>query len=204
MMRYRYTPVCKCSGCCPLLTARGSRRSMSLPAARAGGSEPSCSVLSAGAVNSAALLLRSGNIANSSGVIGRYFMNPQQHCPACRRSTPLQRTAPTSSCIGSAQTSLRTDAWLPRRAMCSGRPDIRMCSPMRSTAARRRISAAPCAWAPIRRPRCFLPHARSRQPVRGGCSLPADLGGGKSVADHRCPGAARCRPYRPVGIPRMR
>ena len=32
-------------------------------------------VLSAGAVNSAALLLRSGNIANSSGVVGRYFMN---------------------------------------------------------------------------------------------------------------------------------
>ena len=32
-------------------------------------------MLSAGAVNSAALLLRSGNIANSSGVVGRYFMN---------------------------------------------------------------------------------------------------------------------------------
>ena len=32
-------------------------------------------VLSAGAVNSAALLLRSGNIANTSGVVGRYFMN---------------------------------------------------------------------------------------------------------------------------------
>ncbi len=32
-------------------------------------------VLSAGAVNSAALLLRSGHIANSSGVVGRYFMN---------------------------------------------------------------------------------------------------------------------------------
>jgi hypothetical protein len=42
------------------------------------------------------------------------------------------------------------------------------------------------------------------QLVRGGCSLPADLGGGKSFADHRCPGAARCRPYRPAGIPRMR
>jgi choline dehydrogenase-like flavoprotein len=32
-------------------------------------------VLSAGAVNSAVLLLRSGNIANRSGVVGRYFMN---------------------------------------------------------------------------------------------------------------------------------
>jgi choline dehydrogenase-like flavoprotein len=32
-------------------------------------------VLSAGAVNSAALLLRSGNTANSSGVVGCYFMN---------------------------------------------------------------------------------------------------------------------------------
>ncbi|HET9017988.1 MAG TPA: GMC family oxidoreductase [Acetobacteraceae bacterium] len=32
-------------------------------------------VLSAGAVNSAALLLRSGGIANRSGVVGRYFMN---------------------------------------------------------------------------------------------------------------------------------
>ena len=32
-------------------------------------------VLSAGAVNLAALLLRSDNIANSSGVVGRYFMN---------------------------------------------------------------------------------------------------------------------------------
>jgi hypothetical protein len=31
---------------------------------------------------------------------------------------------PTSSCIGSAQTRLRTDAWLPRRAMCSGRQAI--------------------------------------------------------------------------------
>ena len=48
---------------------------MSLPAASAGGSGPELFVLSAGAVNSAALLLRSGNIANSSGVVGRYFMN---------------------------------------------------------------------------------------------------------------------------------
>ncbi len=32
-------------------------------------------VLAAGAVNSAALLLRSGGIANRSGVVGRYFMN---------------------------------------------------------------------------------------------------------------------------------
>jgi choline dehydrogenase-like flavoprotein len=32
-------------------------------------------VLAAGAVNSAALLLRSGDIANRSGVVGRYFMN---------------------------------------------------------------------------------------------------------------------------------
>ena len=32
-------------------------------------------VLSAGAVNSAALLLRSGAVANRSGVVGRYFMN---------------------------------------------------------------------------------------------------------------------------------
>ena len=32
-------------------------------------------VLSAGAVNSAALLLRSGDVANRSGVVGRYFMN---------------------------------------------------------------------------------------------------------------------------------
>jgi choline dehydrogenase-like flavoprotein len=32
-------------------------------------------VVAAGAVNSAALLLRSGNVANRSGVVGRYFMN---------------------------------------------------------------------------------------------------------------------------------
>ena len=32
-------------------------------------------ILSAGAVNSAALLLRSGDVANRSGVVGRYFMN---------------------------------------------------------------------------------------------------------------------------------
>ena len=32
-------------------------------------------VLAAGAVNSAALLLRSGDVANRSGVVGRYFMN---------------------------------------------------------------------------------------------------------------------------------
>ncbi|HXA26719.1 MAG TPA: GMC family oxidoreductase N-terminal domain-containing protein, partial [Acetobacteraceae bacterium] len=47
-------------------------------------------VLSAGAVNSAALLLRSGNIANSSGVVGRYFMNHNSTALLCRRSTPLQ------------------------------------------------------------------------------------------------------------------
>ena len=50
-------------------------------------------VLSAGAVNSAALLLRSGGVANRSGVVGRYFMN--HNCTAMLAVDP--RVATTRS-----------------------------------------------------------------------------------------------------------
>jgi len=46
-------------------------------------------VLSAGAVNSAALLLRSGGVANRSGVVGRYFMN--HNCTAMLAVDPRRR-----------------------------------------------------------------------------------------------------------------
>ncbi len=45
-------------------------------------------VLSAGAVNSAALLLGSGGVANTSGVVGRYFMN--HNCTAMLAIDPRQ------------------------------------------------------------------------------------------------------------------
>jgi choline dehydrogenase-like flavoprotein len=61
------------------LTAGGERRVL-----RAG-----LVVLSAGAVNSAALLLRSGNIANRSGVVGRHFMN--HNCTALLAIDPRMR-----------------------------------------------------------------------------------------------------------------
>jgi choline dehydrogenase-like flavoprotein len=238
-------------------------------------------VLSAGAVNSAALLLRSGNIANSSGVVGRYFMNHNstallavdpRHCnDAVYQKTvglndfyfgdsaggkPLGNmqllgkvTAPIlkASLPFVPETALR---WLARhsvdwylmsedlphpdnRVAIDG-PDIVLHWQRTNMTAHRRLVAKArdvfrAAGYPFVLTQAFdrrtpshqcgtvrmgtdpatsvldvFCRTHDHQLVRGGCSLPADLGGGKSFADHRCPGAARCRPYRPGGIPRMR
>ncbi len=75
-------------------------------------------------------------------------------------------------------------------------PDRPRASP--STSARRLTNAAPFGSATIRQVlrSTLLPLLRPPQPFRGGCQLPADLGGGESSSDGRQSGAAGRRPHR--------
>ncbi|MEY5099421.1 MAG: hypothetical protein RJA36_2140 [Pseudomonadota bacterium] len=161
-------------------------------------------VLGAGAINSALLLQRSANsrhpagLANSSGCVGRYYMNHNTTglmalMPWTANDTRLQKTLSLNDFYwGCGAAGRRPNRWAISRCWARSR------SPW-SGPAIRRVRHGPGAGSRPRGAGSLVPVLRPSQPLCRRRQLLAVVRGAQSRPDHSCRGAA-CRSADRAGL----